>query len=151
MCKLENSKIIQPVVFISYSHRDEAEKDKLLAHLGVLQGAGLIDLWRDDCISAGEEWYFQIKNAVIKAKIAVLLVTANFLNSEFVLKTELPELLNRRQNEGLVIFPVIARACAWRAVDWLQSMTVWPKNGVPGWSAGGGRRGPEPRSRGARP
>ena len=45
----------QPVIFISYSHKDEREKDRLLSHLGVLQHEGLIGLWSDDRIGAGAE------------------------------------------------------------------------------------------------
>lgn len=127
----------EPIVFISYSRRDEAEKNKLVSHLGVLQQTGLVSLWNDDYIKAGEDWDNQIKQIIAQAKIAVLLVTANFLNSEFILSHEIPELLRRRQSEGLVVLPVIARACAWRAVDWLQQMGVRPKNGRPVWADGG--------------
>jgi len=127
----------EPIVFISYSRRDEAEKNKLISHLGVLQQTGLISIWNDDYIRAGEDWDNRIKQIIAQAKIAVLLITANFLNSEFILSHEIPELLRRRQSEGLVVLPVIARACAWRAVDWLQQMSVRPKNGTPVWAEGG--------------
>ncbi len=127
----------QPVVFISYSRKDGVEKDKLVSHLGVLQGAGLVDVWSDDLISAGEDWQIHVNQAIAQAQIAVLLITANFLNSKFTLGTEVPALLSRRQSEGLVVFPVIARACAWRAVDWLRHMNVRPKGGTPVWSEGG--------------
>lgn len=129
----------QPVVFISYSRKDEAEKEKLVSHLGVLRGAGLVELWSDDRIGAGQDWQANIKQAIIRSKIAVLLITANFLNSEFILRTEVPALLKRREREGLVILPVIARACAWRAVDWLRQMEVRPKNGTPVWNYEGAR------------
>ncbi len=129
--------MVQSEVFISYSDRDEVEKDYLLSHLGVMQVAGLIDLWNEDRIEAGSDWHDEIHQAIARAKVAVLLITANFLNSEFILETEITELLHRRQEEGLVIFPVIARACAWRSVDWLQQMQVRPKNGVPVWNQGG--------------
>ncbi len=126
-----------PVIFISYSHKDEAEKDTLVSHLRVLQHAGLIGVWSDSCIGAGEDWQKKVGQAIDHAKIAVLLVTANFLNSEFILNSEVPQLLRRRQNEEVIIIPVIARACAWRAVKWLQQITVRPKDGTPVWSQGG--------------
>jgi CheY-like chemotaxis protein len=127
----------QPVVFISYSHRDEAEKNELIAHLGVLQQAGLIDLWSDDRIRAGADWQAEMGQAISRAKIAVLLVTANFLNSDFILRMEVPELLRRHQEDGLFVLPILARACAWRAVPWLRQMSVRPQNRVPVWSDGG--------------
>jgi hypothetical protein len=127
----------QPTIFVSYSHKDETEKDKLLVHLGVLQRAGLINLWSDDQIGAGAAWEPEITAAMAQARVAILLITANFLNSDFILRQEVPSFLKRRKDEGLTIFPVIATACAWRMVDWLAAMNVRPKNGRPVWSDGG--------------
>jgi len=126
--------MIQPTVFISYSHKDEEEKDALLSQLGVLQKADLIQLWNDDRIGAGEDWEQQIREAMSHARVAVLLVTANFLNSDFILMNEVPALLQRRTQEGLTVFPIIAKACAWQEVTWLAKMNVLPKNGRPVWS-----------------
>ncbi len=126
-----------PTVFISYSHKDEQEKEALLAHLGVLQRAGKITLWNDDQIGAGEDWKRAIEQAIAQAKIAILLVTVNFLNSNFILEEEVPALLERRRKEGLIVLPVIAKACAWRRVDWLAEINVRPKNGQPIWAENG--------------
>lgn len=126
-----------PSIFISYSHKDEQEKDELLSHLGVLQNAGLIDIWSDERIGAGEDWETEIDQAITKAKVAILLISANFLTSKFILQKEVPELLKRRDKEDLTVFPVIAKACAWKAVDWLTKMNVRPKNGKPVWSDAG--------------
>src|SRR5262245_5927462 len=89
----------QPVVFISYSHRDEREKNRLLAHLGVLQREDLIDLWSDDRISAGADWKQEINEAMAQARVAILLISANFLTSDFILGKEVPTLLQRRKSE----------------------------------------------------
>jgi tetratricopeptide (TPR) repeat protein len=132
--------VTQPLIFISYSHEDEAEKEQLLDHLGVLQHAGLIDLWSDDRIGAGAEWEVEISQAVAQAKVAILLITANFLTSDFILGRELPALLQRREAEGLVILPVIAKACAWQRVEWLAPIIqADPKRIKPIW------RGPNSR------
>lgn len=123
----------QPTIFISYSHKDETEKNALVTQLGVLQNAGLIDLWVDDRIEAGGDWKAKIEQAINQAQVAILLITANFLTSKFILEKEVPRLLDRRQREGLVVFPVIARACPWDKVGWLVRMNVRPKNGTPIW------------------
>ncbi len=68
-----------------------------------------------------------------QAKVAILLISANFLNSEFILSQEVPALLKRREREGLTIFPVIAKPCAWRTIDWLSNMQVRPQDGRPVW------------------
>ncbi len=126
----------QPLVFISYHRDDEAEKNKLLSHLGVLERDGLIDVWNDDRIGAGSDWEQEIQAAINQARVAVLLVTANFLNSNFILGQQIPALLNRRENEGLTVFPIIARACAWKQVKWLAKL-VQPKYSRPVWGDGG--------------
>jgi hypothetical protein len=127
----------QPVIFISYSQQDETEKDRLLSHLGVLQSAGLIYTWCDDQIKAGADWSQEIGEAIDQAEVAILLITANFLNSSSILNQELPALLKRRQHQGLTIIPVIARPCAWRNISWLSEMSIRPRNGRPVWSDAG--------------
>lgn len=127
----------QPVVFISYSHKDEAEKEQLLSHLGVLQETGLVKLWSVEQIGAGSNWKNEIAQSIAQAKVAVLLISANFLTSESILSQEIPALLERYKNEGLIVFPIIAKACPWRTVDWLAEMEVRPAGGKPIWSGGG--------------
>jgi tetratricopeptide (TPR) repeat protein len=120
-----------PTVFISYSHKDEDWKDRLVTQLGVLQQEGLLDLWDDRRIGAGEDWYQRIQEAIAKAGVAVLLVSADFLTSNFILSEEVPRLLERKDKEGLRIFPVIIRPCAWKHVKWLARMNLRPRDGKP--------------------
>jgi len=118
-------------VFISYSHKDEAWKDRLVTHLGVLHQEGILDLWDDRRIGAGADWYQKIEEAIARASVAVLLVSADFLTSKFILSEEVPRLLERRDKEGLRIFPVIIKPCAWKRVKWLARMNLRPKDGRP--------------------
>ncbi|MBN1221013.1 MAG: toll/interleukin-1 receptor domain-containing protein [Anaerolineae bacterium] len=129
----------KPVVFVSYSHRDEVEKEQLVSHLKVLERAGVIELWVDDRIAGGADWAQEIKQAIARANVAILLISANFLTSDFILGEEVPAFLQRRQSEGLTVFPVIARACAWDSFDWLAQMNVRPKNARPIWSGTSGQ------------
>lgn len=114
-----------PRVFISYSHEDEAWKDELLKHLRVFEREGLLEIWDDRRIGAGTEWLAAITEAISQAKVAVLLVSVDFLNSEFIRELELP-LLAARAEHGLRIFPVILRDCAWQKVPWLARLQVRP-------------------------
>jgi len=100
-----------PSVFISYSHKDEAWKDRLVPHLRVLQPEELLDTWDDRRIGAGANWYEAIQQAIERASVAILLISADFLTSKFILEQEVPRLLERRQTEGLHIVPVIVRPC----------------------------------------
>ncbi len=119
----------KPTVFISYSHMDEDWKDRLVSHLGVLQHEGLLDLWDDRRIGAGDDWYEEIQKAMTKASVAILLVSANFLTSKFILEEEVSRLMEHREKEGMRIFPIIAKPCAWNQVKWLSRMNLRPKDG----------------------
>ncbi len=127
----------QSIVFISYSQKNEKEKDTLLSHLGILQRAGLIDLWSDDRIKAGSNWQQEIQQAIAQARVAILLISADFLSSDFILDTQIPALLRRQESEGLVVLSIIARDCAWQKIDWLVKTKIRPKNGHPVWRSGG--------------
>lgn len=105
----------KPTIFISYSHQDGAWKDRLATRLGVLQRQGLLDPWDDRRIGAGADWRHEIEAAIERAGVAVLLVSADFLTSDFILGQEVPQLLQRRDEEGLRVFPVIVRPCTWRS------------------------------------
>jgi TIR domain-containing protein len=119
-----------PRVFISYSHEDEAWKDKLLKHLKVFEREGLLEIWEDRSIDAGTEWLTAIMGAIASAKVAVLLISADFLNSDFIREKELPILLERRASHGLLIFPIIMRDCPWEEVRWLEPLQVRPPDGI---------------------
>jgi hypothetical protein len=123
--------MIMSTVFISYCHKDEVWKDRLVTQLGVLQQESSLDVWDDRRIGAGEDWYQKIQEAIARASVAVLLVSADFLTSKFILSKEIPSLLERMDNEGLRIFPVIIRPCVWKRVKWLARMNIRPKDGKP--------------------
>lgn len=118
-------------VFISYSHKDEEWKDRLVAHLGVAQQQGLLFAWEDRLIGGGEDWYTKIQDAMNAASVAVLLVSFNSLTSNFILHEEVKRLLQRRDEEGLHIFPIIIKPCDWEAVTWLSRMNLRPRDGRP--------------------
>ena len=121
----------RPTIFISYSHNDEAWKDRLLTHLGVLEQQGLLDLWDDHRIGAGEDWYLKIQDAMTRAKVAFLLISSDFLSSNFILQEEVPRLLELREQEGLHLFPVLLRPCAWKVALWVKPMQIRPQGARP--------------------
>ena len=116
-----------PPVFISYSHKDRAWKERLVRQLGVLQREGLLHIWHDGLIVAGGDWLPEIESAMAEAGVAVLLVSADFLNSDFIRGQEVPTLLKRRQNEGMRIVPVIVNPCPWQKVKWLAPIQARPE------------------------
>lgn len=118
-------------IFISYSHKDEAWKDALKQQLQVLQLHTEFAVWDDRQIQVGDNWQPAIEQAIAQAKVAILLVSSDFLSSEFVTRQEIPKFLQRREQEGLRIVPVIVRPCAWRTVPWLASLQSALKDNKP--------------------
>ena len=120
-----------PSVFISYSHKDEDWKARLVTQLSILQTDGILDIWDDHRIEAGDDWYHEIQGAINAASIAILMISPDFLTSKFITTEEVPRLLERNAKEGLRIIPIILRPCAWLEIKWLARYMARPKDGRP--------------------
>jgi hypothetical protein len=101
----------QQHVFISYSHQDKAWLDRLRIHLRPLVRDRLIDIFDDTKIKPGAHWRDEIKAALEKARVAILLISADLLASDFIAEDELPPLLKKAKAGGATILPVIVNAC----------------------------------------
>ncbi|MGB9293821.1 MAG: TIR domain-containing protein [Desulfobaccales bacterium] len=121
----------KPLIFISYSHKDETWKDRLVTHLNVLQYQENLEIWDDRRIEAGENWFLEIEAALNASSIALLLISANFLTSKFITEEEVPRLFQRRAQDGVRLIPVILQPCAWQTVRWLSPHLACPKDGRP--------------------
>src|SRR5271170_5638040 len=99
-------------VFVSYSHADEVWLKRLQIHLKPLHRQGLVDLWDDTRIAPGQKWKFEIESAINSAAVAILLVSADFLASDFIDKDELPPLLAAAEDKGTMILPLIIGPCS---------------------------------------
>ncbi|MBM3496160.1 MAG: TIR domain-containing protein, partial [Armatimonadetes bacterium] len=82
-----------PRVFISYSHKDSRELERLKVHLRPYEWSGAVDAWDDQRLVPGQQWLDEIKAAIAVADVAVLLVSPDFLASRFIRDNELPPLL----------------------------------------------------------
>jgi len=103
-------------VFISYSHRDEQYKDELLRHLRVLEKQGVASFWDTSLIQAGADWTNEIKKAIDQAEVAILLISPDFLASDYVVEQELPALLKRAKSRDTVVLPILVRPTQWTSV-----------------------------------
>lgn len=93
-------------VFISYSHKDAKWLERLRVHLMPIERDGIVDLWDDTKIAVGMQWKGAIQDALETSRAAVLLISGDFLASDFIAEHELPRLLERAQAGGTTIIPV---------------------------------------------
>ena len=116
-------------IFISYSHKDEAWKDRLVEQIDVLQLEGHCTVWHDRDIEIGSKWYHDIIAALDQAQIFILLISPGFLTSTFIRDQEIPRILARREQGGIWIIPLVIKHCTWKACSWLKEMQLVPKDG----------------------
>lgn len=98
-------------VFISYSHRDAAWLERLQVYLAPFERRGQLRRWDDTLIAPGERWAQEINEALGRARVAVLLVSAQFLASDFIARVELPRLLGAAEDQGVAILPLVIDWC----------------------------------------
>jgi hypothetical protein len=114
-------------VFVSYSHRDAEWLTRLQVHLAPLVRDGVIDFWDDTRIKAGGLWRKEIQKALDETRVAILLISADFMASDFIASEELPPLLVAAENEGITILPVILSASLFEETAGLRDLqTVNP-------------------------
>ena len=119
-------------VFISYSQVDEGWKAKLVKHLGQSRREKLIDLWHDGMINAGTEWNEIIESKLNAADIVLLLLSADFLDSDYCNEHEIPAAMSRHRSGSAKVIPVVLRHCGWKETPMgIDSLQVYPKDGVP--------------------
>lgn len=101
-------------VFFSYSHRDEALRDELEKHLSILKRQGFIEAWHDRRIPAGEELAREIDHHLMNSDVVLLLVSADFLASDYCYDIEMKKALERHEVGEARVIPVILRPCDWQ-------------------------------------
>ena len=117
-------------VFFSYSHADEALRNELEKHLSVLRREDVITTWHDRRIGAGEELHGQINDQLNSADIVLLLVSADFLASDYCYDVEMIRAMERHERGEARVIPIILRPCDWHGAPFGALMAV-PADGKP--------------------
>ena len=86
---------------ISYSHKDSAALTRLQVHLKPLELQGIVDRWDDTRIRPGQDWKAEIDRTLDEARVAIFLVSADFLAPDFISEDELPPILMAQTRAGL--------------------------------------------------
>ncbi|HAC65069.1 MAG TPA: TIR domain-containing protein [Cyanothece sp. UBA12306] len=122
-------------IFFSYAHEDEALRDELAKHLKLLGRQGVITAWHDRQITAGTEWEGQIDEHLETAKVILLLVSADFLASDYCYDVELKRAMERHEANEASVIPVILREVDWKGASF-GKLQALPKNAEPvtNWS-----------------
>jgi internalin A len=122
-------------LFYSYAHKDESLRNELETHLKLLQRQGMIESWHDRDIEAGDEWKRKIDDNLEQADIILLLVSADFIASDYCYEKEMTRALERHEKNEARVIPVILRDVNWRAAPFARlqalpkdalAVTRWP-------------------------
>lgn len=94
-------------IFCCYAREDESLLDKLKKHLVPLKWQGLIDVWYDRRISAGLDWEQEINKHLNEAQIILLLVSPDFMGSDYCYGTEMKQALEQHERGEARVIPII--------------------------------------------
>ncbi len=121
-------------IFFCYAHEDEALLKKLQTHLRPLQRQGLIDVWHDRNISAGTEWEQKIDEHISSAQIILLLVSPDFMASDYCYGKEMKRAIERHERGEARVIPVILEHVYWQ-IEPLNRLQALPEDAKPITSA----------------
>jgi tetratricopeptide (TPR) repeat protein len=117
-------------IFFAYARKDEELRDELAKQLSMLKWQKLIKDWHDREISAGNEWAQEIDKHLNTAHIILLLVSADFIASEYCYGTEVQRALQRHEAREARVIPVILRPVDWKSTP-LSKLQALPRDGIP--------------------
>lgn len=124
-------KLTSPLtIFYSYAHEDKALLDQLEKHLGALKRQGLISAWHDYDIQAGKEWRSEINVYLNTADIVLLLVSPDFIVSDYCYSTEMHRAWERHKAGEACVIPIILRPVDLEGLP-IRELQMLPRNGTP--------------------
>lgn len=116
--------------FIIYSSADREYRTALERQLKSLIDNHLIQLWSDKEILPGEVWDAAIKKRLLESELFLMLVSADFFNSDYIREKEFSLALEKLERGEAIMVPIIVRDCDWEAYEVIQKLQVLPPGGV---------------------
>lgn len=117
-------------IFYCYAHEDRNLRDQLDKHMEVLRRSGKIVTWHDREILAGAEWRYEIDIHLKTSEIVLLLISPDFIQSDYCYSIELQQALHMHRNNIAHIIPIIVRPVDWQETP-LNELQVLPPDGRP--------------------
>jgi hypothetical protein len=114
---------------ISYAREDVEFKRKLVRYFGSLKDSGLVSVWHDNEILAGQEWRDEIEKQLNDTQIILLLISLDFLDSPFIKEVELKRALERYDVGEATVIPIIVRECDWKEYPAIAKLQALPASG----------------------
>jgi AAA15 family ATPase/GTPase len=99
-------------VFVSYSHADKKWLERLKVHIKPLERDHNLVIWNDAKFRSSYKWQTEINKVLASAKVAILLVSADYLAADFIYNNELPPLLKAAERKGMFVLPLIVGSCS---------------------------------------
>src|SRR6266699_792219 len=115
-------------IFFCYARKDKKLRDELEKHLEPLKHSGQITVWHDREIQPGMEWKREIDRHLITSDIVLLLISPNFMNSDYCYNLEMKKALERRKAGKVRVIPIILRPVNWEETP-LVELQILPTDG----------------------
>ncbi len=103
--------------FICYNRKDTRYLQELHTQLALYVRIGAVDYWDDSKILPGTQWRDEINNAIQRAKVAILLISSDFFDSDFIMQHEVPPLVKAADEKKLNLYCIILRPCLFLDTD----------------------------------
>lgn len=116
--------------FIIYASADREYRAALELQLKSLIDNGLVQLWSDKEILPGDVWDTTIKQKLLESELFLMLVSANFFNSNYIREKEFSFALEKLERGEAIIVPIIVRDCDWEAYEVIRKLQVLPPGGM---------------------
>lgn len=118
-------------VFYCYARKNKAQRDELDKHLAPLKRLGYITSWYDREILPGTMRESQIKQQLTSSSIILLLISADFIASDYCYSVEMQKALELHRSGQAYVIPVILRPVNWLSIPSLAQLQALPSNGQP--------------------